>query len=90
MLEKYSIGIPSITNVFESFHDKIKKYLKNKHYGIIEFLDECKSNLIHRWSTRRSPTLTLIRYSESIITENINIKNFENEPFISTFDFFKF
>ncbi|RNA35914.1 hypothetical protein BpHYR1_032726 [Brachionus plicatilis] len=56
-------------------------------FGIIEFLNECESNLIHRLSTRRSTTLSLIRDGESVITENINIKTFDNEPFISNQDY---
>ncbi|RNA26327.1 hypothetical protein BpHYR1_040887, partial [Brachionus plicatilis] len=39
------------------------------------------------WSTRRSTTLSLIRDGESVITENINIKTFDNEPFISNNDY---
>ncbi|CAF1034936.1 unnamed protein product [Brachionus calyciflorus] len=86
-LEKYSVGIQSTSNALESFHDKIKKDLKDKRFGIIEFLNECESNLIHRWSTRKSPTLTLIRDGESVITDNLNIKTFDNEPFISSNDY---
>ncbi|CAF0939959.1 unnamed protein product [Brachionus calyciflorus] len=55
--EGYAIGMPSTTNGLESSHEKIKKSLQHKRLGLIEFLNECKNNLINFWSQDRSASL---------------------------------
>ncbi|RNA27425.1 hypothetical protein BpHYR1_044614 [Brachionus plicatilis] len=53
--EGYAFGIPRTTNGLESSHEKIKKALKLKRLGLIEFLNECKNNPIkyaYDWNKR--------------------------------------
>ena len=47
--EGYYGDIPSTTNGLESSHEKIKDALKGKRLGLIEFLNECRENLIKYW-----------------------------------------
>ncbi|CAF0944189.1 unnamed protein product [Brachionus calyciflorus] len=78
----------NVVNGLESSHDKIKKALKHKRLGLIEFLNECRSNLIEHWSRERSETIFTINPTtkEPVDFENLNLKKFHKEPISSMED----
>ena len=86
--EGYAIGMPSTTNGLESSHEKIKKALQQKRLGLIEFLNECKNNLIHFWSQDRSSSIIVKDpdTEEFIEVDNLNCKEFYNAPIITEKD----
>ena len=83
--EGYYGDIPSTTNGLESSHEKIKDALKGKRLGLIEFLNECRENLIKYWSQKRSKSIktTDSATNEEIDIDNVNLTEFCKEPNIS-------
>ncbi|CAF1117015.1 unnamed protein product, partial [Brachionus calyciflorus] len=83
--EGYYGDIPSTTNGLESSHEKIKSALEGKILGLIEFLNECRENLIKFWSQMRSKKIKTINpeTNEEIDIDNVNFNHFFKEPIIS-------
>ncbi|CAF0858135.1 unnamed protein product, partial [Brachionus calyciflorus] len=82
------VCFPTTSNGLESSHDKIKEALKHKRLGLIEFLNECRSNLIEHWSRERSETISTFNptTNELVEFENLNLKKFHKEPIITKED----
>ena len=56
-----------------------------KRLGLLEFLNECRENLIKFWSQIRSKTITTINpeTNEEIDIDNVNVNTFFKEPNVS-------
>lgn len=80
--------LPSTTNGLESSHEKIRSGLRGRRLGLLEFLNEFRENMIKFWSIIRSDTIEATNpdTNEQLEFDNINIKEFHNEPVYSNRD----
>lgn len=85
--EGFCNGLPSTTNALESTHAKIKDFVKTR-LGLIEFLNECRENLVRFWSQIRSERIIAVnrKTNKIVIIENNNLKEFNDEPIIDNSD----